>query len=222
MLQRAARDRPADPATHSLGRAARDLKDALTLLPPDASLATVRGAEGKAARIYFSVFDDLITADKDHFKFQGRNRRPPLDNVNTLLSFIYTLLAHDAASALSTVGLDPAVGYLHCDRPGRPSLALDIMEEFRAFLGDRLALSLINLRQVKPSGFKTAESGAVRMSDQTRKALLVAYQKRKQQEIQHPFLQEKVPVGLLFHTQALLLARYLRGDLDAYPPFFWK
>ena len=145
-----------------------------------------------------------------------------MDNVNCLLSFTYTLLVHDVRSALECVGLDPAVGFLHKDRPGRPSLALDMMEEFRPFIADRLALSLINLSQVRAKGFKQTESGAVLMDDDTRKGLLNTYQERKKEEITHPFLGEKMTVGLLFHTQALLMARYLRGDLDAYPPFVWR
>jgi len=145
-----------------------------------------------------------------------------LDNVNALLSFVYTLLAYDVTSALETVGLDPAVGFLHRDRSGRPSLALDVMEEFRPILADRLVLSLINRQQVAGKGFKKTETGAVLMDDITRKELLVAYQKRKQEEIQHPFLEEKCSTGILPFAQALLLARFLRGDLDGYPPFLWK
>jgi CRISPR-associated protein Cas1 len=159
---------------------------------------------------------------KETFRFDERNRRPPLDNVNCLLSFIYTIVMHDIRSALETVGLDPAVGFLHRDRPGRPGLALDLMEEFRPFIADRLSLSLINLQKVQDKGFKKMDSGAVMMNDDTRKTILVAYQERKQEEITHPFLGEKVMIGLLFHVQALLLARYLRGDLDGYPPFIWK
>lgn len=187
---------------------------------PDLDMA--RGHEGEAANHYFGVFDHLIVSQKDGFRFLRRNRRPPLDNVNCLLSFLYTLAMHDARSALECVGLDPAVGFLHRDRPGRPGLALDLMEEFRPFLADRLALSLINLGQVRDGGFRKTETGAVLMNDETRKTVLVAYQKRKQVEIMHPFLDEKVEIGLLFHVQALLLARYLRGDMDGYPPFFWK
>jgi CRISPR-associated protein Cas1 len=142
--------------------------------------------------------------------------------MNALLSFFYVLLAHDCASALQAVGLDPAVGFLHRDRPGRPGLALDLMEEFRPFLADRLALSLVNLQQVKGKGFQKSETGAVMMNDDTRREVLVAYQKRKQEEILHPFLGEKIAVGLLPYVQAMLLARFLRGDLDGYPPFFWK
>lgn len=185
-------------------------------------LGTIRGMEGEAARIYFGVFDRLILAQKDDFYFRERSRRPPLDNMNALLSFIYTLLVHDVISALEGVGLDPAVGFLHRDRPGRPSLALDIMEEFRPILADRLALSLVNRQQLKGRGFQKTETGAVMMDERTRKEVLVAYQKRKQEEIQHPFLGEKVAVGLLPHCQAMLLARFLRGDLDGYPPFIWK
>jgi CRISPR-associated protein Cas1 len=182
----------------------------------------VRGVEGDGARTYFCVFDHLITTAKEHFFFRERSRRPPLDNVNALLSFLYTLLVHDIVGALETVGLDPAVGFLHRDRPGRPSLALDLMEELRPVLSDRLALSLINRRQVHEDGFQTMEAGGVVMDDATRKEVLLAWQKRKQEEIQHPFLGEKVSFGLVPHVQALLLARYLRGDLDAYPAFFWR
>lgn len=183
---------------------------------------TVRGYEGDAARVYFEVFDSLITGDKNNFFFRGRSRRPPLDNVNALLSFLYTLLTHDVAGALEGVGLDPAVGFLHRDRPGRPSLALDVMEELRPVLADRLALSLINRRQLKAEGFRKTESGAVEMDDATRKEVLVAYQKRKQEELVHPFLTEKLSFGIVPHAQALLLARYLRGDLDGYPSFLWR
>lgn len=161
-------------------------------------------------------------ARKEAFFFHERSRRPPLDNLNALLSFLYTLLAHDVEAAVEGVGLDPQVGFLHRDRPGRPSLALDLMEEFRPFFADRLALSLVNLQQIKGDGFRKTETGAVVMDDATRKEVLVSYQKRKQEEIQHPFLGEKFAIGLLPHAQALLLARHLRGDLDGYPPFFWK
>ena len=185
-------------------------------------LNRLRGIEGDAAHQYFSVFDELILVQEKAFSFTGRNRRPPLDNVNCLLSFLYTLLTHDVRSALESVGLDPAVGFLHRDRPGRPGLALDMMEEFRPFLADRLALSLINLRQINHQGFTTKESGAIHMNDETRKIVLTAYQKRKQESLIHPFIDEKVEIGNLFFIQALLLARYIRGDIDGYPPFIWK
>ena len=185
-------------------------------------LDSLRGIEGDAAHQYFSVFDELIFQQKDAFSFSGRNRRPPTDRVNCLLSFIYTLLVHDIRSALESVGLDTSVGFLHRDRPGRPGLALDMMEEFRPFLADRLVLSMINRSQVKPDGFTIKESGAVHMDDDTRKTVLTTYQKRKQERLVHPFLNEKVQIGTLFFIQALLLARFIRGDLDGYPPFIWK
>lgn len=168
------------------------------------------------------MFDYLIVQQKENFIFKERNRRPPLDNVNCLLSFIYTLLMHDVRSALECVGLDSCVGFLHRDRPGRPGLALDMMEEFRPFIADRLVLSLINREQVKSKGFNKTESMAVLMNDETRKTVLVEYQKRKQEEIFHPFINENVQIGLLCYIQALLLARYIRGDIDGYPPFIWR
>jgi CRISPR-associated protein Cas1 len=224
VLLRAARDYPDAPGTADLARAAQILVQSLQRLAGDEpfDLDSLRGMEGDAANLYFSVFNHLIVAQKEDFIFTTRNRRPPLDRVNALLSFIYAMLAHDCRSACETVGLDPAVGFLHRDRPGRPSLALDLMEELRPFFADRLVLSLINRRQVDAKGFTVTESGAVRMSDAARKAVLVAYQKRKQESLQHPFIGEKTTVGLLPHLQARLLARHLRGDLDAYPPFIWK
>ena len=222
VLLRAARNRPDDSASAEVARAAENLAEHIKALENETVLDTIRGKEGDAARQYFSVFDHLITAQKDDFFFKERSRRPPLDNMNALLSFLYTLVVHDVSSALEGVGLDPAVGYLHRDRPGRPSLALDLMEELRPYFADRLALNLINLQQVKGKGFRRTETGAVEMDDETRKAVLVAYQERKQEEIQHPFLGEKIVIGLLPHCQALLMARYLRGDLDGYPPFLWR
>jgi CRISPR-associated protein Cas1 len=182
----------------------------------------VRGLEGQGAASYFSVFNHLITNQKDDFIFNERNRRPPLDEVNALLSFTYTLLTHDVRSALETVGLDPQVGFLHRDRSGRPSLALDLMEEFRPVLADRLVLSLINRKQVSKKDFTKSASGAVLMNDDTRKTLIQEYQNRKQEEIYHSFIKEKVKIGLLFFIQANLLARHIRGDIDGYPPFFWR
>ena len=222
VLGRALRDHSDKLNVDEVREASQRINSSLQRLQSDLPLNVLRGFEGEAAHTYFSVFDHLITSQKEDFIFRERNRRPPLDNVNCLLSFLYTLVLHDVRSALESVGLDPAVGFLHRDRPGRPGLALDMMEEFRPFLADRLTLSLINLNQVQTKGFKKMESGAVLMDDETRKAVLVAYQKRKQDEIMHPFLEEKVPIGLLFHMQALLLARCLRGDLDGYPTFIWK
>lgn len=184
------------------------------------SFDTVRGIEGEAARKYFEVFNNLILSQKEDFVFCSRNRRPPLDNVNAMLSFVYTLLAHDTCAALQSVGLDPAVGFFHVERPGRPSLALDLMEEFRAYLGDRLVLSLINRKQVKGKGFIKTESGSIQMDNTTRKTLIEAYQKRKQEEIEHPFIKEKIKIGLIPYVQSQLMARFIRGDLEAYPPFF--
>lgn len=225
VLLRAIRDHgenPQVPALEAAGVRLARLLDDPALRGQAVALDAVRGLEGDAARVYFDVFDHLITAQKEDFFFRERSRRPPLDNLNALLSFFYTLLVHDVTAALETVGLDPAVGYLHRDRPGRPSLALDLMEEFRPVLADRLALSLVNRQQIRGKGFKKTETGAVLMDDGARKEVLVAYQKRKLEEIQHPFLGEKVEVGLLPFVQAMLLARYLRGDLDGYPPFLWK
>jgi len=222
VLQRALRDHREKPGGEDLEGASVRLRFSLEQLPRAASLDTLRGIEGDAAGTYFGVFNHLITAQKEDFLFHERSRRPPLDKVNCLLSFVYTLVMHDIRSALESVGLDPAVGFLHRDRPGRASLALDLMEEFRPVLADRLVLSLINLGVMKKSGFRQAETGGVTMDADTRKALLVAYQKRKQEEINHPFLNEKVEIGLLPFAQALLLARHVRGDLDGYPPFIWK
>jgi|SRR6185437_1940478 len=182
----------------------------------------LRGLEGEAAQAYFGVFGQLIRVKSPLLGFGGRNRRPPRDAFNALLSFFYTLLTHDCRSALESVGLDPAVGFLHRDRPGRASLALDLAEEFRPLLGERLALSLINRRQLDERDFQTFDSGAVLLKDDARKAALVAYQERKREQLQHGFLGEKVDIGLLPFVQAQLLARHLRGDLDGYPPFLWK
>jgi CRISP-associated protein Cas1 len=182
----------------------------------------MRGAEGEAANVYFAVFDHLIRSSDPEIHFQGRSRRPPLDPVNALLSFLYTLLTHDCRSAAEGVGLDPAVGFLHRERPGRPSLALDLMEELRPVMADRLALSLFNRRQLRVSDFETRDGGAVLLTDAGRKTVLTAWQDRKKEERKHPFLDETAPLGLVPHLQAQLLARHLRGDLDAYPPWFWK
>lgn len=221
-LLRGARDRPDVEAAEALRKAGRALADHLEALSGCADVDGLRGLEGLAARDYFAAFDDLITQQKEEFRFVGRSRRPPLDPINALLSFVYTLLVHDVRGALEGVGLDPSVGFLHCDRPGRPGLALDLMEELRPFFADRIVLSLVNLRQIDAGCFRYTESGAVLLDEEGRKAVLVAYQKRKQEEIVHPFLGEKTTVGLIPHLQALLLARYLRGDLDGYPPFLWK
>ncbi len=222
VLQRALRDHGSKMAASRIGAAVTRLASLLGELTQNLTLERIRGIEGDAARTYFSVFDELIVSQKDHFFFTQRTRRPPKDTTNALLSFVYALLTHDMTSACESVGLDPQMGFLHVDRSGRPSLALDLVEEFRPFLADRLVLSLINRQQVDRKGFTQRETGGTEMDDRTRKAILVAYQKRKEETILHPFLNEKMTVGLLPHIQARLLARWLRGDLDAYPAFIWK
>ncbi len=186
------------------------------------SLDRLRGVEGEASRGYFASMGRLITTDDGAFSFHGRSRRPPLDPVNAMLSFVYAILAHDVRSACEAVGLDPQVGFLHADRPGRPSLALDLMEELRAPLADRAVLTVINRRQVSAADFVRLPGGAVRMNDAARKLLIVTYQKRKQEDVVHPFLGERTTIGLIPHIQARLLARHLRGDLDGYPPYLVK
>lgn len=222
VLQRAVRDRPEAEGSERLADAVTALGALVSDLSSRGDTDSVRGLEGAAARTYFSVFDDLISQQKDEFRFKGRTRRPPLDRINALLSFVYTLLLHDYRSAVETVGLDPAVGFLHRERPGRPSLALDLMEELRPWFADRLVLSLVNLKQLERGSFERAASGAVTLTEDARRTVLAAYQKRKQEEILHPFLGEKTTVGLVPQLQALLLARRLRGELDEYPSFFWK
>lgn len=219
VLRRAVRDHGVNPEIET----AADRLTAIARRVESASdVDQIRGLEGEAANTYFSVFDALIVGDKSVFRFTTRTRRPPLDRVNALLSFVYALLAHDTRSALETVGLDPSVGFLHRDRPGRHGLALDLMEEFRPFFADRLVLSLINRKQIAAKDFQSFDNGAVLMTDEGRKTLLVAYQVRKREELEHPFFGEKTTVGLLWHLQAQLMARHLRGDLDGYPPFVWK
>jgi CRISPR-associated protein Cas1 len=220
LILRRMRDHGDTPALRTASDALADVLLRLRDSPPDA--ARVRGLEGEAAAAYFAAFNDLLLANRDAFSIASRNRRPPTDPMNALLSFLYTLLAHDCRGALEGVGLDPQVGFLHELRSGRPSLALDLMEEFRAPVADRLALTLVNRQQLSPKDFKTTESGAVQLTDAARKDVLLAWQQRKLETVTHPFLDEKVPVGLLPHLQALLLARHLRGDIDAYPPWIPK
>ena len=222
MLERAIRDHAMLVNVEVITNAANFLKETVKAIQACKSVGDLMGFEGNAAKIYFGVFDQLILQQREAFFFKERNRRPPLDNMNSLLSFLYSLLTNEVASALETVGLDPYVGFLHQDRPGRPSLALDLMEELRPVFADRLALSLVNRKQVTGKGFMQKESGGILMDDDTRKAVLTAWQERKKEEIVHPYLKERIPFGLIPHVQAMLLARYLRGDLDAYPPFFWN
>lgn len=221
VIERALRDHMLLVDVPRLQSASAYLKETLAAISNGASVETLRGLEGNAAKRYFGVFGELILHQREDFAFDERSRRPPLDPMNALMSFLYTLLTYDVASALETVGLDPYVGFLHTDRPGRPSLALDMMEELRPVFADRLALSLVNRKQVKGRGFIRKESGGVLMDDETRKEVLTAWQKRKQDEIVHPYLKERIQFGLIPHVQAMLLARHLRGDIDAYPPFFW-
>jgi CRISPR-associated protein Cas1 len=225
VIRRALRDHGAgmEGATRAALEAAQSrLTDVARRTLRAAEIAVLRGLEGEAAQVYFSVFSHLILVEDQSFAFTVRSRRPPLDRINALLSFLYAMLAHDCRSALETVGLDPQVGFLHADRPGRASLALDLMEEMRPVLADRLALSLINRRQLVAKDFVVEEGGAVRLTDAARRALLVAYQERKKDEITHPFLGESLTLGLMPQVQAQLLARHLRGDMDGYPAFIWK
>lgn len=222
VLERATRDYPQRVDIEKLKKTSKILLNAIELIRECKSKEKLRGLEGAAANRYFGVLDDLILQQKDSFQFSGRNKRPPMDNINSMLSFVYTLLAHNVASALETVGLDPYVGFMHTDRPGRISLALDLMEELRAVYADRFVLSMINKREINPKGFTQKEDGAIIMDDNTRKCVLKAWQSRKQEVITHPFLNEKVEWGMVPFVQAMLLARYIRGDLDEYPPFLWK
>lgn len=219
VVERYIRDHASSTELEQLERVSQKLKQQKNFVLRATSSEELRGLEGEAAFHYFSVFDNLIVSQKDSFRFSGRNRRPPKDKVNALLSFVYTLLVHEVQSALESVGLDPYVGFLHTDRPGRPSLALDMMEELRAYMADRLVLSLINRKQIKGTGFVEHTEQGVVMDEDTKKELLQAWQKRKREEVIHPFLKEKIPIGLIPYTQAMLFARYLRGDIDNYPVF---
>lgn len=222
VLHRVLRDHPEAIDVNLITNTMKKMADVVKQLEKAESLDAVRGIEGQAANMYFNGFNQLILTQKNDFCMKNRNRRPPLDRINALLSFLYTLLTHEAAAALESVGLDPQAGFLHRDRPGRPSLALDLMEELRPHFADRLAVTLINRNQIYSDGFVIKENGAVVMNDDTRKEVLTAWQKRKQEEIVHPYLNEKIPLGLVPYTQAMLLARHIRGDLEDYPPFLWK
>jgi len=222
VVERARRDHALLVDVDKLQATSDFLKEILPTIQAATTTESLRGLEGNAAKRYFGVFGQLVIQQQESFTFEKRSRRPPLDKMNSLLSFLYTLLTQEVASALETVGLDPFVGFLHVDRPGRPSLALDMMEELRPVFADRLALSLVNRKQITGDGFVEKESGGILMDDETRKKVLAAWQKRKQEEILHPYLKERIPFGLIPHVQATLLVRHLRGDLDAYPPFFWS
>jgi CRISPR-associated protein Cas1 len=222
VLRRAARETTDPSRTDALNNTATKLTASLQEAGKATTPDAVRGIEGDAAKLYFPAFNQMITVGEPEFQFAKRSRRPPLDPLNALLSFAYTILTHDVRSACEAAGLDSQVGFLHRDRPGRPGMALDLMEEFRPFLADRMVLSLINRQQIQAKHFVLRESGAVYLSDTGRKTFLTSWQQRKQETITHPFLNEKTTVGLLMHLQARLMARYLRGDLDTYPPFIWK
>ncbi|NRR04775.1 type I-C CRISPR-associated endonuclease Cas1 [Brevibacillus sp. RS1.1] len=221
-IQRTLRDYPdridKEKCTAVIGSLERQIKE----VRKSKTLDQLRGTEGLAARDYFSIISEQVLVNKEYFPFPGRVKRPPTDRMNALLSFLYTLLANDVTHAIESVGLDPQVGFLHRDRSGRNSLALDLMEEFRVYLADRIALTLINRQQLSPDSFIEKESGAILLTDDARKTVLTEWQQRKRDEIRHPFFDERIPIGLLPYSQAMLLARYLRGDLDDYPPFFWK
>lgn len=219
VLLRAARKSKSEEVTDRLRKAAEQIGEIITLLPEAPGLDEVRGCEGQAASIYFDVFDDMIFAQRTDFAFSGRNRRPPRDRVNALLSFVYALLANDCTSALESVGLDPQLGYLHAIRTGRPALALDLMEEFRPSIAERLVLSLINLKEINAKHFDERPGGSVLLNDEGRKAVIIAYQKRKQQETTHPLFKSMVNLGLIPHIQARILARRIRGEADCYVPY---
>lgn len=222
VLQRHLRNHGDSDENDIVSRSIDELSGCINLVKNAHNPDVLRGCEGEAASLYFRCFNNLITVQKEDFIMNGRTKRPPLDYVNALLSFVYMLLVNELRSALETTGLDPQVGFLHRLRPGRPSLALDIMEEFRAYVADRVVLNLINLRQVDKNDFERRDTGEIRMSEKCRKEVLVAYQKKKDEVIEHPFLGEKTTLGLLPHIQCMLLARYIRGDIEEYPPFYMK
>ena len=221
-IERTRRDHGLRVDEQRLSGASRQLHGLLPQVKEGTSPERLRGLEGVGASAYFGVLDDMILGDKKTFYFHGRNRRPPLDAFNALLSFAYSLLAHDCASALESVGLDSYVGFLHRDRPGRTSLALDLMEELRPCMADRFVLTLINNRRIHAADFLNTESEAVLLTDAGRRTFLKSWQEKKKETLTHPYLGENLPWGMIPYIQALLLARYLRGDLDAYPPFLWK
>lgn len=221
-IERTARDHSLRVDVEKIKSVSRMMQNSIHLIISCNNIDSLRGIEGEAASLYFSVFDQMILQQKDDFYFNIRNKRPPLDNVNALLSFAYTLISQMCIHALELVGLDPYVGFMHADRPGRASLALDMMEELRAVFADKFVLSLINKRIISAKGFQKKENGAVVMDGDTKRVFLTMWQERKKEQIKHPFINEKVEWGMVPYVQALLLARYIRGDLDEYPPLLWK
>lgn len=221
-LERTLRDHAGRVSEAEFRTAIADMKLRIAQLSEMQDTDTMRGIEGLAAKAYFSVFDQMVLRDEDAFRFDGRNRRPPLDRVNALLSFAYTLLGHEIAAALETVGLDPYVGFMHTLRPGRSSLALDLLEELRAPIADRFVITQINLGKISPDDFMRKENGAYYLKDDARREFLAAWQQHKGEPLTHPYLKEKISWGLVPYVQAMLLARFMRGDLDGYPPFMWK
>lgn len=221
-LERTKRDHKLRIDEEKFQKAIEKIRGSFTKVLEERSLDSLRGEEGIAATAYFEVFDDMILQNKESFYFRGRNRRPPLDNVNALLSFSYSILGHDCASALESVGLDAYVGFMHKDRAGRTSLGLDLMEELRPCFADRFVLTLVNNKIVNAKDFIKSADGAVLLTDEARRKFLKSWQERKKETITHPYLKEKIPWGLVPYVQSLLLARNLRGDLDEYPPFLWK
>lgn len=222
VLERATRDHAMQIDIDGVKRASEFLQNSMKSIKTCTDIEQLRGYEGEAASVYFRVFNELILQQKKEFTFNGRNKRPPLDRVNAMLSFFYTLLTNMTSSALESVGLDPYVGFMHTDRPGRASLALDMIEELRPILVDRFVLTMINKKMVSGKDFSIKEDGAVLINDKARKVLLTEWQNKKKDIITHPYLNEKVEWGMIPFTQSMLLARYLREDIDAYPPFFWK
>ncbi len=221
-IERTIRDHGLRVDTDKFKRKSEFLRNSVSRVVACDDIDELRGIEGEGASVYFSVFDDMILQQKEGFYFNGRNKRPPLDNVNAMLSFAYSLCTGMCASALEAVGLDAYVGFMHTDRPGRRSLALDLVEEFRSWMCDRFVLSLINRRVMTTDDFVKREDGAVIMTDNGRRTFLNAWQNKKQEELRHPFLDEKICWGMVPYSQALLMARYIRKDIDAYPPFMWK
>lgn len=219
VLKRLIRDHGEKVDVNKINSVSEDLLSKIKNIETIQNKDSLRGIEGEGARKYFNCFDEMILQQKEDFYFNGRNKRPPMDNVNALLSYLYSILTYEIQSALESVGLDSYVGFFHTDRPGRASLALDMIEELRSYMVDRFVITMINKKQITKGNFIKKENGSVIMDDDGRKIILTAWQDRKREEIIHPFLKEKIMIGLIPYVQAQLLARYIRGDLDEYPPY---